>query len=65
MVAFGKKSKVVNKYFVYAAIDDTDNVERPRMSWLRFGQAAAIPLSLPLTIVALSAVAGLSAGAML
>lgn len=48
MCGFGKKSKTITKEFVYAAIDDTESVSRPRLSLFAFGRAAAFALLLPL-----------------
>jgi MSHA biogenesis protein MshM len=47
MCAFGKKANSVNKQFVYAAIDDTESVSRPRLVPFSFGRAAAIGVAVP------------------
>ena len=48
MCALGKKATSINKRFVYAAIDDTESVSRPRPALFAFGRAAAITFSVSL-----------------
>lgn len=63
MCAMGKKAATINKQMVYAAIDDTESVSRPRMPLFDFGlsglslsgigKAAAVTLAISLATYSL------------